>query len=91
MNEPRSIITYQTEEYGRVVVKLAQVLDERKITRNRLSTLTGVKYEVVDRYYKGKSVEMVDLDFLAKVCFALRCEIADLLEYESPAERKPPQ
>lgn len=91
MDELRSIITYKTEEYGRVKVKLAKVLDEHKITRNRLSTLTGVKYEVVDRYYKAKSVEMADLDFLAKVCFALNCKISDLLEYEGPGCEKSPE
>ncbi|MDP4109933.1 MAG: helix-turn-helix transcriptional regulator, partial [Bacillota bacterium] len=49
--------------------------------RNKLRTLTGVKYEVIDRYYKAKNIEMVDLDFLAKVCCVLNCKIEDLLEY----------
>ena len=84
MKEPKSIISYTTEEYGRVVVKLSHVLDSRNITRNRLRTLTGVKYEVIDRYYKGEQIEMVDLNFLAKVCYVLDCKIDDLLEYEKP-------
>lgn len=86
MEELRSIIRYQTEEYGRVRVKLAQVLDGRGVTRNRLRALTGVKYDVIDRYYKGARVEMADLDFLAKVCYVLDCQISDLLEYERPEE-----
>lgn len=86
MEELRSIIRYQTEEYGRVQVKLAQVLDGRGITRNRLRALTGVKYDVIDRYYKGVRVEMADLDFLAKVCYVLDCQISDLLEYQRPGE-----
>lgn len=86
MEEFKSIIRYQTEEYGRVRVKLAQVLDRRGITRNRLRALTGVKYDVIDRYYKGVRVEMADLDFLAKVCYVLDCQISDLLEYEKPGE-----
>ncbi|MCI6359626.1 MAG: helix-turn-helix transcriptional regulator [Clostridiales bacterium] len=84
MDEFRSIIRYQTEEYGKVRVKLAELLDAKGITRNRLRTLTGVKYEVIDRYYKAVNVEMADLDFLAKVCFVLDCKIEDLLEYEKP-------
>lgn len=51
------------------------------MTRHRLHTLTGVKYEVVDRYYKAENIEMVDLDFIAKVCYVLDCRIEDLLEY----------
>lgn len=89
MEEPKSIIRYQTEEYGRVRVKLAQVLDDRGITRNRLRALTGVKYDVIDRYYKGTRVEMADLDFLAKVCYVMDCQVSDLLEYERPGEEKP--
>ena len=53
MREPKSIVSYQTTEYGHVKVTLANVMDARGITRNRLRTLTGVKYDVIDRYYKG--------------------------------------
>ena len=40
MAEPRSIVSYQVEQvqdYGRVKVKLAQLLQSRGMTRNRLS------------------------------------------------------
>lgn len=67
-------------------MKLAELLNDRGITRNRLRTLTGVKYDVIDRYYKGEGVERVDLDVLAKLCYVLDCEISDLLEYEQPAK-----
>lgn len=84
MEEPKSIIQYHTEEYGRVRVKLAEALDSRGITRNRLRSLTGVKYDVINRYYKAQQISMADLDFLAKVCCVLDCKIEDLLEYEKP-------
>lgn len=86
MDGVRSIISYQVDEYGSVKVKLAEMLDSRGITRNRLRTLTGVKYEVIDRYYQNH-VERVDLDFIAKVCYVLNCKIEDLLEYESPESK----
>ena len=84
MSEPKSIVSYRMSEYGRVRVKLAELLESRGLTRNCLRTLTGVKYEVIDRYFKAEQVEMVDLDFLAKVCFTLGCKIEDILEYEEP-------
>jgi len=86
MDDFKSIVSYQTQEYGRVRVKLAELLESKGVTRNRLRTLTGVKYEVIDRYYKAQNIEMVDLDFLAKVCFALNCRIDDLLEYLPEAQ-----
>lgn len=70
------------KEYGKVHVKLSEVLDKRNITRNKLRTLTGIKYEVIDRYYKAENIEFVDLDFIAKVCFVLNVKVEDLLEYK---------
>lgn len=81
MDSMKSILQYHMEDYGCIKVKLAEVLNSRGITRNRLRTLTGAKYEVIDRYFKGVGVERVDLDFLAKVCYVLDCEVGDLLEY----------
>ena len=84
MDNLQGIVQYELQEYGTVRVKLKEMLERRGITRNRLRTLTGVKYEVIDRYYKGANIIMADLDFLAKVCFVLECDITDLLEYERP-------
>lgn len=67
--------------YGHVEVKLAALLKEHGITRNRLKELTGTKYEVIDRYYKADNVARVDLDFLARVCCVLGCRVEDILEY----------
>lgn len=86
MDSLKSIIRYQTTEYGCIKVKLAEQLENRGITRNRLHTLTSVKYEVIDRYYKNKNIALVDLDFLSKVCCVLDCEISDLLEYQPPSK-----
>ena len=83
MNEYTGIIMLRN--YGKVIVKLSEMLDRKNITRNKLRTLTGIKYEVIDRYYKAESVEMVDLDFIAKVCYVLDCDINDLLEYQKQA------
>ncbi len=86
MDDPRSIIHYHVEEYGSVRIRLAEVMDARGITRNRLRTLTGAKYDVINRYYKGEDIARVDLDFLARVCYVLECDIPDLLEYQRPEE-----
>ena len=81
MDNVNSII--DIKKYGKIKIKLSKVMDEKGITRNKMRSLTGVKYEVVDRYYKAENVERVDLDFLAKACFVLNCTVSDLLEYEN--------
>ena len=81
MDDYKSIVSYQTQDHGYIRIKLRQLLDERQVTRNKLRTLTGVKYDVINRYYQVERVQMVDLDSLAKVCCVFGCEISDLLEY----------
>jgi len=72
------------EKYGHIKVKLAEMMDRKGITRYRLRTLTGLKYDTIDRYYKAKNIFYIDLDFLSKACFVLDCQIQDLLEYQLP-------
>lgn len=84
MDNYAGIVTWQTKEYGHIVIKFREALDSRGITRNRLRTLTGVKYDVIDRYYRADNIQMVDLDFLAKVCCVLNCPLDELLEYKGP-------
>ena len=81
MENLKPIVNYYTDKYGYVRLKLKETLDARGVTRNRLRTLTGVKYDVIDRYYKSETVHMADLDFLAKDCCVLNCGLDDLLEY----------
>lgn len=81
MAEQNGLVKKEVMGYGRVKVKLSRVMDEQGITRNRLKELIDGNYNVITRYYKGEDVQMVDLDFLARVCCVLHCEIADLLEY----------
>lgn len=82
MENYESLVVYSTKNYGRIRVKLKDILDSRGITRNKLRNLTGVKFDVIDRYYKADTVHMVDLDLFARICCVLQCEIGDLLEYE---------
>ncbi|MCL1822494.1 MAG: helix-turn-helix transcriptional regulator [Prolixibacteraceae bacterium] len=75
---------FALKEYGRVVITLKDVMDKQGMTRNRLSTLTGLVYNSVNRYYQNAPISSVDLDVLAKMCFVLNCDIGDVLRYERP-------
>ena len=76
---------YVLKEYGRVVITLKDVMDKQNMTRNRLSTLTGLVFNSINRYYQNAPITSVDLDVLAKICFVLNCEISDVLKYERPS------
>lgn len=59
---------------------LDKALKERGISRYRLSQLTGVQFQVIDKYYKNKVVRY-DSYVLNKFCEALNCQIGDIIEY----------
>lgn len=71
-------------EYGKIIIKLRQVMDEKGITRYQLSKLTNTRFEVVNKWYNG-SVERIDTDILARFCFTLDCDVNSIIEYQSRA------
>ncbi len=79
MDEKRSLLTRNT--YGKIHLKLKEIMDARGITRYRLSQDTGTRFVVIDKWYKD-NVEKLDLDVLARICYVLGCSVSDLLTYE---------
>ena len=64
-----------------VRLTLDRYLDARQITRYALSVKTGIRYAIVDKYYKNRVVRY-DSDVLDRICRALDCKISDILTYE---------
>lgn len=60
---------------------LDEYLNRKNITRYELSKRTGIKFQIIDNYYKNKVVRY-DSYLLDKICDALDCNIADLIEYK---------
>lgn len=79
MEKPHSVMTVR--EYGRVHIRLRELLEQRRMKRNELARAAGTRFEVVDKWYQG-SVEKLDLDVLARFCFVLECRVEDILQYE---------
>ena len=67
-------------DYGHVELRLKEVMDERGISRNQLAKLIDARFEGVGKWYKGE-VEKMDLDILARICYALDCTTEDLIIY----------
>lgn len=59
---------------------LDKCLEKRGITRYELSKRTGIKYQIIDNYYKN-SVVRYDSYILNKICQALECDVCDLISY----------
>lgn len=60
---------------------LDQYLDKNHITRYELAKRTGIRFHIIDRYYKNQVVRY-DSDLLDRICTALDCDISDIIEYK---------
>jgi len=80
--KPTNIL--EIKDFGQIRLNFAEYINKLDITRNKVSDLSGIKYSIVDRYYKNKNVERVDLVVLAKICCVLQCKLSDILEYYPP-------
>lgn len=79
MDDIRSVL--EVKRYGKISLHVREVMERKGITRNKLAALTGTRFEVINRFYKG-TVERIDADVLAKICFVLGCQAGDIVRYE---------
>ena len=67
---------YVKKEYGKVNMRLKEIMDAKGIKRHTLARTVDTRFEVIDKWYNNK-VENLDLDILARLCFVLECSIED--------------
>lgn len=68
------------KDYGKINIKLKEVIDARKISRYKLAAAIYSRFEVVDKWYKN-DVQKLDLDVLARICYVLDYKPYDIIEY----------
>lgn len=59
---------------------LDKTLENKKISRYELAKRTGIRYPIIDNYYKNKIIRY-DSYVLDRICHALDCEINDVIEF----------
>ena len=60
---------------------LDKALEKASMTRYELAKQTGIRYQIIDNYYKNKVIRY-DSYVLDKLCGALNCSIDDIIEYK---------
>lgn len=71
---------FTLNDYGNIVINIKPIMDEKHITRNALARAINTRFEVIDKWYHG-SVEKIDSDILARLCFVLECTPGDIIKY----------
>ena len=72
----------EQKSYGCIKLRLREYLDERGIKRGTLASHADTRYDVINKWYDS-NLERMDLDVLARICYALDCDISDLLVYHA--------
>ena len=68
-------------EYGRIRIKLDELIKEKGISKNKLSHKAEMQRTQINNYCKNQ-ITRLDTDVLARLCTVLECKIEDLLEFE---------
>ena len=71
------------EEFGKVIIKVKDLLENKKLSKTKLSFKAEIQRSQVIKYC-NQSVTRIDLAVLARLCYALNCKVEDVLEYVPP-------
>jgi putative transcriptional regulator len=70
-------------DYGQIRIKLAKFMEEHNISINKLAFRAEMQRTQLKSYMK-EDVQRVDLAVLSRLCYALECNLEDLIEYVPP-------
>lgn len=68
------------QDYGSIHIKLAKLIEERGISKNKLSHRAEMQRSQINQYCNNQ-VTRLDTAVLARICCTLDCRIEDLLEF----------
>lgn len=73
------------ERFGTVKINLAQIIEAKGISKNKLSQRAEMQRTQLNNYCNNR-ISRLDIDVLARLCTVLECDISDLLEFV-PSEK----
>lgn len=80
MESEKSVITIN--EYGKINIRLKEIMDAKNMTRNHLARASHTRFEVINKWYNNE-VEKNGFGYiLARICYVLECSPADILKYD---------
>lgn len=73
-------------EFGTIKLYLKERMEEQNLSLSKLSFRAEMQRTQLKHYYDG-DIQRLDMAVLSRLCYALNCDLHDLLEY-IPPERK---
>lgn len=69
--------------YGTIHIKLTEITQYRNMSKNAVMKKADMQRTQLNHYYRNE-ISRIDIDVLARLCFALNCNVEDILEYIPP-------
>ena len=70
-------------DYGHFEITLEECLAKKGISKNILAEKANLQRTQLNNYCKN-NIKRPDFDVLARMCYALDCELADIVSYVKP-------
>lgn len=70
-------------EFDTIRLHLKELMKDRNISINKLSFRAGMQRTQLKKYCRNE-VQRLDIAVLSRLCYALDCDLNDLLEYIPP-------
>lgn len=85
MEEIRELLEYK--DYGYIEVSIDKIMKKKGISPYAISNKSNISYKTIKRLMEGESIERVELDILARLCYMFDCELSDLIRYVKPKRK----
>ena len=72
-----------TNRHGIIRIKLTEMTQCRKMSKNTVMKRAEMQRTQLNHYYRNE-IGRIDIDVLARLCFALKCNVDDILEFIPP-------
>lgn len=72
-------------DYGKVHIKLDELMKEQDISINKLAFRSEMQRTQLKSYIRNE-VQRLDMAVLARLCYALECDLQDIVEYIPPSK-----
>lgn len=72
-------------EFGTIKLHLKELMEKQNISLSKLSFRAEMQRTQLKHYYDG-DIQRLDMAVLSRLCYALKCDLTDLLEYQPPSD-----
>ena len=80
--DERNVIEYK--DFGELKFNLEKLLEEKRMTPFQLSSRADVDFRAIKKMIEGEPLSRINVDVICKICYVLRCNVSDLMEYIDP-------